>query len=247
MKTRSTFVFVPGAWHGAWCFRDVARMLREQGHEVHALTLTGLGDRAHLAHPDIDLDSHIDDVMAVIDAEELSDIFLVGHSYGGFVISGVAERRPDKIRSLVYLDAIVPKDGERLFDHLSPEFQAGVIAGAEAQGQGYLVPIPSMDFLAIGPEHADWMKRRLTPQPLKTATQILNLGPSDPRIERIYIHCSSPSMEPTHLTKARIVGEAGWTHHEIPSGHDAFITMPAAVTEVLSQIEQISRAVPPSP
>jgi pimeloyl-ACP methyl ester carboxylesterase len=108
----STFVLVPGGWHGAWCYREVTTLLRGRGHAVFALTLTGLGDRAHLAHPGVGLQTHIEDVVSAIEAEELSDVILLGHSYAGFVIAGTAERLPDRIRSLVFLDATVPRDGE---------------------------------------------------------------------------------------------------------------------------------------
>ena len=238
MKRSTTFVLVPGAWHGAWCFRYVVDELRSRGHRAYPLTLTGLADRAHLAHSEIDLDLHIQDVVNTIDAEELDDVVLVGHSYGGFVIRGVAELRPEPIRQLVYLDALVPADGECLLDHLSLEFRRAVLDAAENQGAGYLVPIPSMDFLAIGPEHADWVTRRLTPHPLGTARQRIRLRQTELPIRRAYIHCNSPSMEPTHKTKARIESEAGWNHRYLPTGHDAFVTMPEAVATLLVDLGQ---------
>jgi pimeloyl-ACP methyl ester carboxylesterase len=215
----STFVLVPGGWHGAWCYREVTELLRGRGHAVFALTLTGLGDRAHLAHPGVGLQTHIDDVVSAIEAEELSDVILLGHSYAGFVIAGTAERVPDRIRSLVFLDATVPRDGECLMDHLSPEFQAGIIRGAHTVGDGYLVPIP-------------------TPQSLRTATQTVRLGPPDPRIRRVYISCDHPSIEPTHLTKKRIESEAGWTLLSLPTGHDPFISHPGALADMLCDIAE---------
>jgi pimeloyl-ACP methyl ester carboxylesterase len=234
----STFVLVPGGWHGAWCYREVTELLRRRGHTVFALTLTGLGDRAHLAHPGVGLQTHIDDVVSAIETEELSDVFLLGHSYAGFVIAGAAERLPDRIRSLIFLDATVPRDGECLMDHLSPEFQAGIIRGAHTVGDGYLVPIPTMEFLAIGPEHAAWVMRRLTPQSLRTATQTLRLGPQDPRIQRVYISCDHPSIEPTHLTKQRIASESAWKRLSLPTGHDPFISHPVSLADMLCDIAQ---------
>jgi len=230
----STFVLVPGGWHGGWCFRDVAERLRAQSHTVYPLTLTGLGDRAHLARPDIDLDAHIADVVAVLDAEELQDVILLGHSYGGCVISGVARQRPAAIGTLVYLNAIVLEDGESLFDHMSEDFRAAVVAGADTHGQGYLVPNPTMEFLAVDGEHAAWMQRRLTPHPLATATQALALPPADPRIGHVYIDCDSPSHPATQLSKRRVRGQPGWTCHVLHTGHDSFITAPAELASLLA-------------
>src|SRR5271167_937589 len=108
----STFVLVHGAWHGGWCYKRVAQLLREAGHEIYTPTLTGVGERVHLMTPAVTLDTHIQDILNVIRFEELADVVLCGHSYGGMVITGVADKVPDKIRSLVYLDAFVPNDGE---------------------------------------------------------------------------------------------------------------------------------------
>ena len=120
----TTFVLVHGAWHGGWCYKRVARLLRQAGHEVYTPTLTGLGERAHLINRAIDLDTHVQDIVGVICCEELSDVVLCGHSYGGMVITGVAEQIAAKIRSLVYLDAFVPENGKSLMDYL-PAQQSG--------------------------------------------------------------------------------------------------------------------------
>ncbi len=236
MIAGKTFVLVPGGWHGGWCYRAVADRLRSQGHRVFCLTLTGLGERAHLAHPGINLDTHIADVIGVLEAEELSDVILLGHSYAGCVIRGVADRKPDLIGTLVYLDAIVPEDGECMFDHVSAEFLANVTAGAKEHGRGYLVPIPPMDFLAVAPAHAAWVTRRLSPHPIATASQKLRLGSLDPAIKRIYIDCDSPCIPPTELTKSRLKGAAGWTYHTMHTGHDPFIDHPDELSELLIRL-----------
>lgn len=229
----STFVLVPGAWHGGWCFRPVVEVLRAAGHKAFATTLTGLGERAHLKNRGINLDTHVADVAGVLDAEELRDVILLGHSYGGCVISGVAQQRPGAIRTLVYLDAIVLTDGESLFDHVSEEFRAAVVAGANASDDGYLVPTPTMEFLGVGPEHAAWMQRRLTPHPIGTAMQPLRLRPFDPRIGRVYIDCDTPSIPPTHLSKRRVHGAPGWDYRTLHTGHDAFVSEPSALAAIL--------------
>ncbi len=124
----ATYVLVHGACHGGWCWRRVAELLRAAGHEVFAPTLTGLGDRAHLAHRGIDLDTHIQDVAAVLTYEELREVVLVGHSYAGLVITGVAERAANRLAQLVYLDAAVPRDGEAGLDLFAPEEVAAMRA-----------------------------------------------------------------------------------------------------------------------
>src|SRR5512136_3051948 len=120
----STFVLVHGAWHGGWCYKRVAERLRAKGHVVYTPTNTGLGERSHLYHRDINLDTHITDILNVIKWEELDDFVLVGHSYGGMIITGVADRIPEKVRRLVYLDAFVPEDGKCQMDYMRPELVA---------------------------------------------------------------------------------------------------------------------------
>ena len=235
-QTPRTYVFVPGAWHGGWCFRNVARLLRRAGHEVHALTLTGLGERAHLAHPGITLDTHIQDVIGLLDMEELEGVVLVGHSYGGCVISGVVVQRPAAIGTLVYLDAIVLRDGECLFDQLDPVFQAALREDAAANGDGYKLSNPTMAFLGVDPEHAPWMERRLTPHPIGTATQRLAAATPDPAVPRVFIDCDSPSIPPLATTKARLRHASGWTMHTLHTGHDPFVTAPDALAELLGRI-----------
>ena len=232
----STFVLVPGAWHGGWCFREVARLLRQAGHAVHVVTLTGSGERRHLVNRTIDLELHIQDVIGVLEAEELADVHLLGHSYAGFVISGVADKCPGRIGTLLYLDAIVPADGEMLIDHLSPEFTSAIHDGAERTGDGYLVPIPTMDFLGVGSEHAAWVQRRLTPQPIGTALQRIRLGANGASVRKVYIHCDHPSIEPTHRSKRRVLADPAWSHYFLQTGHDPFVTAPGPLCDVLKTL-----------
>jgi pimeloyl-ACP methyl ester carboxylesterase len=233
MFKQSVFLFVPGGWHGGWCFRKVADDLRKAGHIVFCPSLTGLGDRAHLVHRGIDLDLHIQDIVSVIDSEELEDIVLIGHSYGGCVISGVSQLRAEKIKTLVFLDAIVLANGECLIDHLGPELTASLVESAQVHGDGYLVPIPPMDFLAIEPVHADWMMRRLTPHPLGTATQPLNVADIGKHIQKVYIDCDSPSHPATILSKARLMHQEDWIYQTLHTGHDCFVSDPQLVSKTL--------------
>ena len=231
-----TFVLVPGAWHGGWCFGPVARRLRRAGHDVHSLTLTGLGERAHLAHAGIDLDTHIRDVVGVLDAEELTDVVLLGHSYGGCVISGVAQKRPDAIGTLVYLDAIVLADGECLFDQLDPNFQAALDTDAAENGDGYLLSIPTREFLGIDAEHWPWVARRLTPHPIATAKQPLATATPPAAIRRVFIDCNQPSIPPLAVTKQRLASASGWSIARLATGHDPFVTATSELSDMLAKV-----------
>jgi pimeloyl-ACP methyl ester carboxylesterase len=144
----ATFVLVHGSWAGSVVWRQLAPRLRKAGHEVYAPTLTGIGERKHLLNREIDLDTHIQDVIGVIDEEDLSDIVLVGNSYGGMVISGVADRVPEKVASLVYLDAFVPENGQSLFSLLPPGRRLATVPGED----WLVAPIPSASFGLKRPE-----------------------------------------------------------------------------------------------
>src|SRR5262249_25595660 len=133
-REMATFVLVHGAWHGGWCWRDVAARLRRAGHDVYAPSLTGLGERAHLARPGIALDDHVQDVVALLQMEALSDVVLVGHSYGGMVVTGAADREAARIRRLVYLDAFVPESGRCVLDYVVPERAAAMRREGEQVG-----------------------------------------------------------------------------------------------------------------
>ena len=136
----STYVLIHGAWHGSWCWKRVRNALQAQGHQVFTPTLTGVAERSHLLSPQINLQTHIDDVVNLIQWEELSDVVLCGHSYGGCVISGVADRIPDRIGALVYLDAFVLENGQSLHDTLPPDVKNKQLEAAHRDGEGWKVP-----------------------------------------------------------------------------------------------------------
>src|SRR5205809_2952479 len=136
----TSFVLIHGAWHGSWCWKRVRRLLQAQGHDVFTPTLTGVGERSHLLSRDVNLETHILDIVNLIRWEELSDIVLCGHSYGGCVISGVADRIPDRIRALVYLDAFVPENGENLGQHVPGPLFNQLLEGVTKVGDGWKVP-----------------------------------------------------------------------------------------------------------
>jgi pimeloyl-ACP methyl ester carboxylesterase len=228
------FLLVHGAFHGGWCWRRVADRLAGAGARVFTPTLTGLGERAHLLGPGIDLDTFADDVMGVIEAEELNDLVLVGHSFGGAVISVVADRMPSRIRQLVYLDAIVPRHGQSAIGQLPPETAATRIRAAECAG-GLAIPVPTGDIFDLppGPDR-DWVARHITPHPLASYTQPVPLNaPVGNSRPRSYIRCVAPVYSAVRPSYEHIRAESGWTFADIATSHDAMVTAPAELAEML--------------
>lgn len=233
----ATYVLVHGGAHGGWCYQSVARLLRGAGHDVYTPTLTGLGERAHLLRPDIDLDFHINDIVQVLTYEDLHDVILVGHSYGGMVITGVADRATDRIGHLVYLDAANPRNGQSLNDISS---KAAVRAGARTVDDIELVcwpgtePIPH--YGVTDPDDIAWMTPKLTPHPYRCFEQPLRLTNESQLwdIPQTHIVCSStlPRRDPALLAPAKEAGRL-W---DIDTGHDLMITEPEAVTELLLRV-----------
>ncbi len=240
----ATFVLVAGAWHGGWCWRKVVPLLQAAGHEVFAPTLTGLGERAHLAHPEVGLTTHIQDVVSLLEYEDLRGVVLVGHSYGGMVITGVAERASDRLAHLVYLDAFVPEDGQALLDMVPPQARQAYEARARAEGEGWRIPsrLPMPWEQALREDwhisdEADiaWMAPRLTPQPLKTMTEPVRRGNSAAAcLPRTYIRCReypSPIFD-RFAEQARQPG-AGWRYRELATSHEAMVTQPRQLADLL--------------
>lgn len=231
----ATLVLVHGTGHGGWCWRKVAPLLRAAGSEVYAQTLTGVGDRSHLLECGVDLDTHITDVSNLLFYEDLSDVVLVGHSYAGMVITGVAARAPERLRQLVYLDAYVPEAGESEVDLWPPEMRAEIEEGA---GDGETREAPSPEMMGIeDPEMAAWMRERLTPHPMDTYTQPAPAGDErSAALPRAYISCTTgplTSVFGPFVEKARA---AGWDVSEIATGHDAMLAEPEAVAETLLEV-----------
>jgi pimeloyl-ACP methyl ester carboxylesterase len=237
----ATFLLIHGACHGGWCWRYVAERLHGAGHVVFAPSLTGLGDRAHLLTRAVDLETHVADVIGVLEAEELEDVVLVGHSYGGMVIAPAADRAANRIRSLVFLDAHVPEDGKSCFDLMLPERAQGMRRHAETAGQGWLLPpVPSAAFGVTGAADRAWVDRRTGPHPIATMAQPARLGSAWLAIRKTYILCEAPyasigssSPNPFPAYAARLRQAPGWTVRTLPCGHDAMIAMPDALTKLL--------------
>ncbi|NQV21812.1 MAG: alpha/beta hydrolase [Rhodospirillales bacterium] len=231
----ATFVLVHGAWHGAWCWARVEPGLRAAGHDVHTVTLTGLGDRYHLRGACAGLETHIDDVVAHLDWHQLEDVVLVGHSYGGMVITGVAERSAERIGRLVYLDAFVPEDGKSLFDYLSADF-IPVLESALAQGpqrDGGSAPDPRA-FGVADPADIEWVGRYIVPHPescFDFPVSLTNNRAAD--LARSFVYCDDPAMGPFGQFAEKYQDDPAWRCHVLHTGHDAMVTDPAGVLSVL--------------
>ena len=235
----ATYVLVHGGGHGGWCYQRVARLLRSSGHEVYTPTLSGLGERSNLLSPDIDLDLHVRDVVAVLHYEDLDDVILVGHSYGGMVITGAADRAADRIGRVVYLDAANPENGQSLVDVAGPIIESTRPLGAVVDGvELVLLPSPeaALFYGVTDPDDVAWMADRLTGHPWKCFEQPLRLTNQSAfaALPQYHIVCTSTlaTRDPELMEKARADGRL-W---EIDTGHDLMITEPAAVTEALLQI-----------
>lgn len=230
----ASFVLVHGAWHGSWCWKRVRQRLQAQGHEVFTPTLTGVAERSHLLSREVNLETHILDIMNLIRWEELTDIVLCGHSYGGCVISGVADRIPEHIRSLVYLDAFVPEDGENLLHHLSDMRANRFLEGAKNIGEGWKVPpIPAAVF-NVNAEDREWVDRQCTMQPLATLQQRLNFTGGLQKLKNVTFILATGYTEgspfPPFYEKAKV---KGWKTRTIPCGHDVMLDLPEELTTML--------------
>ena len=235
----ATYVLVHGGGHGGWCYQRVARLLRAAGHEVYTPTLTGLGERSHLLSPDVDLDMHITDITSVLHYEDLRDVILVGHSYGGMVVTGVADRASDRVGRLVYLDAANPVNGQSLKDVAGPVIEAARPAGAVIDGMELvLLPAPEAGLFygVTDPDDVAWMADRLTGHPWKCFEQPLDLTNEDAlwAIPQYHIVCTSTlaTRDPLLMETARSEGRL-W---DIDTGHDLMITEPDAVASALLQV-----------
>jgi pimeloyl-ACP methyl ester carboxylesterase len=232
----ATFVLVHGAWHGSWCWARVRRALVQAGHEVFTPTLSGVAERSHALSIDIDLQTHVDDVANLIRWEELDRVILCGHSYGGCVISGVAEAVGDRIAALVYLDAFLLEDGESLHDLLPDEQREMQLSLARDHGDGWRVPPIPAEIFNVNARDRDWVDRQCTPQPLATFQQKLRLSAGQSPVARnYYIYASD--WEGTPFTRSYDRAKArGWTTSEMACGHDVMLDSPEALTRKLLDV-----------
>lgn len=229
----TTFVLVHGAWHGGWCWVRVADRLRAAGHSVFTPTLTGLADRSHLMSPTLSLMTHIKDVTGLLNWEELSDVVLVGHSYGGVVITGAADREAERVKSLIYLDALVPGHGQCAMDLRRPEQVEATLAAARTKGAGWRIPPTTAATFKVNPADQAWVDSKCTDLPLACFTEPLFLsGAVDAIKTRAYIRAAAYPAEnfDTALEKFRAEGHDTYA---VECGHDVMVDAPAELTEIL--------------
>lgn len=233
-----TYVLVHGAYGGGWIWRDVAAGLRGRGHRVFTPTQTGLGERSHLLSRQITVDTHIDDVASVFAFEDLRDVVLVGHSYGGMAVTGVADRLTDRIRHVVYLDALIPENGDTAFTILPAGMADTRRKVAQEQGAGVALPVPGPEAFPIpaGPAK-DWFMQRLRPHPIGTYESPVRLAkPAGAGLPVTYVAYTSPALAAIEPSRQRAKAKSGWTYRELAVPHDVEVPNPETVVELLAGI-----------
>jgi pimeloyl-ACP methyl ester carboxylesterase len=242
----SIYVLVGGGWLGGWCWQRVARRLREEGHDAYPATLTGLGERVHLARPEVDLDTHITDVVNLIEFEDLQDVVLLGHSYAGLVITGVSDRVPDRISQLVYLDTGALPDGTVLIETFPPEARRHIEQQVEELGDGWRFPMPPQEELAtfgslegLDDDRLELLRSRAVDQPFGTFTRSLTLqNPAREALPKVGILCSFSLQEVQAIIASgnplfrEMVGP-NWRFVELPTGHYPMFSRPDDLAAVL--------------
>jgi pimeloyl-ACP methyl ester carboxylesterase len=237
-KNNRTFVLVHGGWHGGWAWERLVPYLVRGGCKVFTPDLTGLGEKVKLANPDIGLSTHIRDILTLLDDENLHNVTLVGHSYGGMVITGVADKAAERIAQLVYLDAHVPKDGQSFGDIVGPQVMNMIRQTAKAAGQGWLIPIPPPEHFGIASE-ADiaFVKPKLMPQPIKTLEEPIHLSnPAALALPRTYIYLNQPALGSFDGFARMARSSKDWRYYEMATGHDAMILEPQKLAELFIKI-----------
>lgn len=234
---RVDYVLVHGAWHGGWCWRRVADELTARGGRVFIPTLTGLAERSHLADRAIDLQTHVNDVVNLLKWEGLRNVVLCGHSYGGMVVSGVAEQAPEgSIGSIVFLDAFVPESGRSLLDYTTSGGREGGPMVDEGERTGFVTPIPAEVFGVNAADRA-WVDAQCTLQPYRTLTQGLPLTGARERIERkAYVLATGWTNEAFPAFAAKVRNNAAWRYYEVPCGHDVMLDAPGRLVEILEEM-----------
>lgn len=238
------YLLVHGAWHGAWCWQRVGPPLVRAGHRVHAVTLTGVGERAHLLHPDIDLQTHVTDILAAMEAEEMQEVILVVHSYAGMLGTAVADQRPQQLRHLVYLDATLPEPGESWSStHAADTREARILATRAHPLNCFPAPDPAV-FGLSGDDHA-WVMRRQTPHPGGPYTQSLQFDPQRvASVARTFISCTTPALPTIAVSRQRAQDPTFWGGAwapgarllEMATGHDPMVSDPQGLVRLLLEL-----------
>jgi pimeloyl-ACP methyl ester carboxylesterase len=233
----ATFVLVHGGCHGGWCYSRVATRLRAHGHDVYSPTLTGLSDRAHLAGQSINLKTHVDDVVGVMNSYDLDDVILCGHSYGGMVITGVAGQVGERIKALFYLDAAVPEDGQSLFDIVGP---TRTLAMLQAAGEsGTMMVSPGAEFFQVNADDVTWVDHMCTPHPVGCFIQKLRYTGKESLVtHRTFVLCKK-YQSANYDAFAKVKDLPAWKAVSLDSGHDVMVDDPDALAALL--LEELQR------
>ena len=234
-RKKPSFLLVHGAWHGGWCWERVATRLRADGFRAFTPTQTGMGERSHLMSRNISMDLFVQDLVGVMESEELDDVVVVGHSFGGRSAAGLVDRMPGKVRHLVFLDSSLPEGNKSFLELLPPESRAARLKAAEESSGGVSIAVPNASFFGID-NAADlaWVQRRLTPHPLSTYTTPLVLKESIGNGRPVsFIRCTKPKFAFVDSSEAFARAQKGWGYFEIPTGHNAMVSAPDELTRIL--------------
>lgn len=235
----ATFVVAHGAWSAGWAWKKMHPLMRALGHTLVTPTYTGIGERSHLAHAGIDLNTHISDILNVLHCEDLRDVILIGHSYGGMVATGVADRAAERIAHLVYLDAFAPRHGDSLLSLTGTDNRSRVQEGVRSLGEGWLVPANPLPPDTL-PQDVAWSTPRRVMQPLRTFEQAIELAGAVNALRTSYIYCLKSGPGDVFRQFAdRACSEPSWRYHEMNASHNPHITAP---NELATLLNGISRA-----
>ncbi len=237
-KTSRTFVLVHGAWHGGWCWKLLARELRKRGHEVYTPTMTGLGERSHLLSKEINLDTHITDIVNVFKWEDIEDATLVLHSYAGWPGSGAVEQVADRLRALVYLDAFIPEDGQSNLVMQTPE-RLKILNDAVARGEAGRPGPKAEDFAIADPVHVKLVDAKMTPQPIGVTFQSIKLTGARDRVPvKAYIRGGKHTNAAFDEFLAQYAADPAWRTWNLPCGHHVMLDMPDELAGILEELAQ---------
>ena len=230
----TTVVLVAGAWHGAWCWQRVLPALWRAGHTAVPVALTGVGERAHQLSPRVDLGTHVEDVVAAVRAQECRDAVLVGHSYGGIVVTGAADRLGAEVGRLVYLDAVVPTPGRSWADCIPPEARAQ--RRALIAEHGHIPPAPASAYGLTG-DDAAWVERRQTPHPAGVFTDPLDFDAERWAARpRTHVDCTAPALATIEPSRRLVREQPGWELVELATGHDPMVSAPDELAALLLEV-----------
>ena len=232
----ATFVIAHGAWSSGWAWKKMRPLMRKLGHELFTPSYTGQGERAHLAHPGVDLDTHITDVLNLLHYEDLRDVILLGHSYGGMVATGVADRAPDRIAQLVYLDAFVPRHGQSALSLYTDEARVRTLEAVRTHGGGWRIPANPMP-PDTGQEDFDWATPKRVMQPVKSFEQAIMITGAAATLPTAYIYCTRCGPGDVFRQFAdRARAEPGWKYVEMDASHNPHITVPHELMRILQSL-----------